>query len=126
MIKFTILLVRKASLTHLQFVDHHRAVHAGLFMSVPVVQQTVRRYVQQHRIDAELPGMPPTRFDGMTELWFDDLDDLARCFTDPEYLERIRPDEESFLDLHACNFIVSSENVVSGAGAQSSSVVYGR
>ena len=112
MIKFTILLVRKASLTHEQFVDHHRSVHAGLFMSIPVVQETVRRYVQQHRIDAALPGMPPTKFDGMTELWFENVEDLGRCFSDPEYLRKVRPDEESFLDLHACDFIVSIENIV--------------
>ena len=113
MIKFTILLTRKPSLTHAEFVEHHRNVHASLFMSVPVVQETVRRYVQQHAIPAELPGMPPVKYDGITELWFDDVDALGRCFSDPEYLARIRPDEESFLDLHACDFIVSTETVVS-------------
>jgi hypothetical protein len=39
-------------------------------------------------------------------------DALGRCFADSEYLRRIRPDEESFLDLHGCDFIVSTENVV--------------
>ena len=112
MIKFTILLVRKPSLTHAKFVEHHKMVHAELFMSVPVVKETVRRYIQQHTIPAELPGMPPTKYDGMTELWFNDVDALARCFSDPEYMARIRPDEASFLDLPACNFIVSTENVV--------------
>ena len=112
MIKFTILLKRKASLTQEEFVDHHRNVHANLFMSVPVVKETVRRYVQQHAIEATLPGMPPTRYDGITELWFDDRDAIGRCFTDPIYLEKIRPDEESFLDLHGCDFIVSTENPV--------------
>ena len=112
MIKFTILLVRRPDLTHEAFARHHKEVHAALFMSVPTVRATVRRYVQQHRIDADLPGMPPPRFDGVTELWFDDVDDLARCFSDPQYLERIRPDEASFLDLHACEFVVSKEHVV--------------
>ena len=112
MIKFTILLTRKPSLTREEFIDHHRNRHAALFMSVPVVQQTVRRYVQQHAIDATLPGMPPTKYDGITELWFDDVDALARCFSDPAYLEKIRPDEDSFLDLHACEFVVPTENQV--------------
>lgn len=91
MVKFTILLVRKPSLMHEQFVEHHRAVHADCFMSVPVVRETVRRYVQEHRIAAELPGMPPTKSDGTTELWFDDLESLGRCFSDPEYVRLIRP-----------------------------------
>lgn len=112
MIKFTILLVRKPSLTHAQFVDHHRDVHAELFMSVPVVKATVRRYVQQHTLPVELPGMPPVKYDGMTELWFDNVEAIGRLFSDPEYLERIRPDEASFLDLERCDFIVSQENSV--------------
>ena len=114
MIKFTILLKRKGTLTQAAFVEHHKTVHAGLFMSIPVVQDTVRRYVQQHAVPVELPGMPPIKYDGITELWFDDLDALGRCFSDPDYLARVRPDEESFLDLHACDFVVSTETVVAG------------
>lgn len=112
MIKFTILLKRKASLSHEQFVNHHKRVHADLFMSVPAVRETVRRYVQQHAMPITLPGLPPVKYDGVTELWFDDVEALGRCFSDAEYLERIRPDEESFLDLQGCDFIVSTENVV--------------
>ena len=112
MIKFTILLTRKPSLTHAQFVDHHRRVHADLFMSVPAVQANVRRYVQQHALPVELPGLPPVKYDGITELWFDDVDSIAKVFTDPVYLERIRPDEASFLDLGRCDFLVSEELLV--------------
>ena len=112
MIKFTILLTRKSGLTHAQFVEHHKTVHAQLFMSVSVVKETVRRYIQQHGIPVELPGMPPVKYDGITELWFDDIEALARCFSDAEYLALVRPDEESFLDLHACDFVVSTENRV--------------
>ena len=112
MIKFTILLRRKVSLTHDAFVEHHKTVHADLFMSIPVVKGTVRRYIQQHTLPVELPGMPPAKYDGITELWFDSVDDLARCFSDPDYMARVRPDEESFLDLHGCDFIVSTENSV--------------
>ena len=112
MVKFTILLVRKPSLSPAEFAEHHRTVHAPLFMSVPVVKETVRRYVQQHAIAAELPGLPPAKYDGITELWFDDVEALARCFSDEQYMARIRPDEESFLDLHACDFVISSETVV--------------
>ncbi len=114
MIKFTILLARKPTLTHAQFVEYHKTVHADLFLSVAVVKDTVRRYVQQHAIAVELPGMPPVKYDGITELWFDDVDALARCFSDAEYLARVRPDEASFLDLHACDFVVSTETAVFG------------
>ena len=112
MIKFSILLKRKASLSHEEFVEHHKGIHAALFMSVPAVKETVRRYVQQHGLPVELPGMPPAKYDGITELWFDDVGALGRCFSDAEYLERIRPDEASFLDLQGCDFVVSTENDV--------------
>lgn len=112
MIKFTILLVRLPTLSHAQFAAHHRDVHAALFMSLPVVQATVRRYVQQHALPIALPGMPPMIYDGITELWFDDVEALGRCFSDPDYLARVRPDEASFLDLHACQFVISEENAV--------------
>ena len=112
MIKFSILLVRKANTTHEQFVKHHREHHADLFMSVGAVKGTVRRYVQEAALSVDLPGMKPNKYDGITELWFDDMAGLQKCFSDPEYVEKIRPDEASFLDLESCDFIVSEENHV--------------
>ena len=112
MIKFSILLKRKPSFTQEQFVDYHRNSHAALFMSVPVVKDTVRRYVQQHALPIELPGMPPPKYDGITELWFDDVEAIRKLFSDDEYMKVIRPDEASFIDLEHCDFIVSDENFV--------------
>ncbi len=112
MIKFTIMMRRKPSLTREAFVEHHKTVHAALFMSVQAVQANVRRYVQQHTLDIALPGMPPAKYDGVTELWFDDVAGIAAVFQDPEYMARIRPDEETFLDLPGCDFLVTAENPV--------------
>ncbi len=81
-------------------------------MSVPIVKTTVRRYVQQHAVEFQMPGLPPANYDGVTELWFDDIEALGRCFSDPEYLDQVRPDEAFFLDLHACDFVVSEETSV--------------
>ncbi len=112
MIKFTILLRRHPSMTHEAFVDHHRKRHAPLFSALPEVRQHVRRYVQCHTVPASLPGLPPVAFDGITELWFDDLSGLEAVFTSEGYMRTIRPDEAQFLDLHGCAFIVSTETVV--------------
>ncbi len=112
MIKFTIILRRKPELSHEQFVEHHRNVHAPLFTSLPEVKQHVRRYVQCHATGDQLPGLLPSNIDGTTELWFDDLAGLAGVFESKPYLELIRPYEASFLDLHACEFLVATENVV--------------
>ena len=112
MIKFTILLRKRSDLTHDEFVEYHKTKHAPLFKSLPEVQQYVRKYVQGHTLSVELPGMPPPAYDGTTELWFDDVDAIAKVFAAPRYLELIRPDEEKFLDLHGCGFLVCSENLV--------------
>ena len=112
MTKFTILLKRHPALSHEQFVEYHKTVHAALFASLPAVRAHVRRYVQQHALPVELPGLPPAKYDGITELWFDDVAGIAALFSDPDYLARIRPDEEKFLDLHGCDFLVTQENPV--------------
>jgi hypothetical protein len=112
LIKFTILLRRKPTLTRLAFIEHHKTVHADIFMSVAAVKVNVRRYVQQHTLDVALPGMPPAKYDGMTELWFDDVAGIAAVFQDAEYMARVRPDEETFLDLPGCDFLVTTENPV--------------
>ncbi len=69
----------------------------------------MRRYVQCHSTGAQLPGLPDNHIDGSTELWFDDPDSLAGIFRSPNYMAMIRPDEEKFLDLHACEFLVGKE-----------------
>lgn len=111
-VKFTILLKRHPAMTPAEFVDYHRHQHAPLFTSLPAVRAHVRRYVQQHPLPLTMPGLPPAKYDGITELWFDDEAGLAALFNDPEYLARIRPDEARFLDLHGCDFLLSRENVV--------------
>ncbi len=112
MVKFTILLKRNPAMTLEQFVDYHRNSHANLFRSLPEAQQYVRRYVQQHPVEGGIPGMPPRIYDGITELWFDNVAGLASLFQSKDYMEKIRPDEEKFLDLAGCQFLLSSENVV--------------
>lgn len=112
MVKFTILLRRKPSMTHAEFVAYHRDRHAPLFCALPAVRQHVRRYVQCHTVPASIPGLPPVRFDGITELWFDDVAALEAVFTSAAYMETIRPDEAQFLDLHGCEFVLSTESVL--------------
>ena len=111
MIKFTIILRRNAKISHEEFVEHHKHTHAALFSSLPEVKEHVRRYVQVHSTGDTLEGMPDSKIDGLTELWFDDLAGLAGVFQSDNYMKTIRPDEEKFLDLHACEFIVGTESI---------------
>ncbi len=112
MIKMTILLRRKPEMTHDEFVAHHRNQHAPLFSALAEVKQHVRCYVQCHATGDPLPGLPDNGIDGTTELWFDNIAGLAGVFQSPNYMATIRPDEEKFLDLHACEFLVGTEHEI--------------
>lgn len=112
MIKFTILLVRRKGLSHEDYVLYHQNNHAPLFAALPEVKEYVRRYVQSYSFQETMPGLPPPIYDGITELWFDTVADIAKVFNSADYMSTIRPDEEKFLDLHACSFLVSTEKVV--------------
>lgn len=112
MVKFIILLRKRQEMSHEEFVAYHKTRHAPLFSSLPEVQQYVRKYVQCHVVSALLPGLPPPQYDGTTELWFDDVDDFGKVFGSERYMQLIRPDEEQFLYLGGCGFLVCQENVV--------------
>jgi uncharacterized protein (TIGR02118 family) len=112
LIKFTAFMRRRPGLTHEQFVAHHREVHAPLFAGLPATRKYVRRYVQSHPIASQVPGFPASTFDGITEIWFDDLTGFHALFRDAEYLQTIRADEESFIDTRNSEMLLTVENPV--------------
>ena len=78
MIKSISLLMRKAGLSHEEFVKHWLEVHAPLAHAVP----GVRRYVQSHIIEERMrPDIPTINvdIDGVAELWYDDRAALERA-----------------------------------------------
>jgi len=48
-------------------------------------------------------------YDGITEIWFNDETDIAKVFGADEYLRVVRPDEENFLALNECGFLITKE-----------------
>jgi EthD protein. len=108
-IKFTTLLIRNPQMSFENFVKHHREKHIKLFSSVPIIQKKVLRYVVSHTISAPVPGFPPQKYDGIVEFWFDNIISMISIFIDRKYLATVRPDEKRFLDLKACDFIITRE-----------------
>jgi hypothetical protein len=47
-------------------------------------------------------------------MWGDSIDDVKRALAEPRYLEVIRPNEEKFLDLPNCVFMVTEEVPMKG------------
>ena len=112
MIKCIVLMRRNPALTHEQMVEYHKKNHAPLFMSVPEVQQNVRRYIQSHPIPAELGGFQAAPFDGITEIWFDDINGFNALLKSDAYLTIIRPDEMKFIDRGNSPIMVTVETPI--------------
>jgi|TARA_B110000196_G_C20637077_1_gene426781 uncharacterized protein (TIGR02118 family) len=109
MIKITIFVVRKAELTFEEFDTYWREKHAPLIKSVTDFSRHVRKYVQSHRAAGDVAFSEAADYDGVAELWFDDVESLNTAFTEPKYMEFIRPDELKFADLERCESIVCEE-----------------
>ncbi len=48
---------------------------------------------------AKAAGRPMLSFDGMSDAYVKDFKTFQDAFKDPEYLEKIRPDELAFIDV---------------------------
>ena len=112
MLKVHILSRRRSDMTHEQYVQHWRDVHAPLFASQPDVKRYVRRYIQCF-ITADKPAGPTLGdTDGIVELWFDDIEAFKAFGNSKSYLEVIKPDEERFTDPKRCEYFFSTERPI--------------
>jgi len=119
MVKLVALLKRRKDLSHEEFLRHWRERHAPLLASLPEFMALLRGYV--HGVPAGALSVDATGggpWDGSAEMWFDSLDAMERAFALPCYAERIRPDEERFLDLAGCAALVVEETRVHPAGGR--------
>lgn len=111
MIKLIILARRKPGTTFEEFDRYWGERHGAVIRSVPEFNRHIRRYVQSHRVPGATSGFPSgvSDYDGVAELWFDDVDSMNRAFAEPRYLEVVRPDELQFADIEACQLLVVHE-----------------
>jgi len=110
-IKLVGFLKRKSGLEPEAFQAHWREKHAPLGSRVP----GLRRYVQNHTRLAGYARRQPL-WDGVVELWFDDVDAFRAAWSSEE-MEPVRADEPAFLDVANCKGLLAREHVVSDAPA---------
>lgn len=107
MIKLTFAVRRRSDIDPVEFHSYWRDQHGPLVRSVQPVLG-IRRYVQTHRLETPLndvlrasrSALEP--FDGVAELWWDDLDALVAATSSPEGSVAARTlleDEVRFIDL---------------------------
>jgi uncharacterized protein (TIGR02118 family) len=98
MIKMTMFLKRRAGLSRKAFIRHHIEVHGPLFRSIPETSEHVLRYIQTHPLEEDVSPVENADFDGTAEIWFDSLAGLRAVLTSQTYIDKVLPDEKTFLD----------------------------
>jgi uncharacterized protein (TIGR02118 family) len=116
MVKVAVMLKRKPGMSAEEFHRYWKDVHGPLVLGVPELMRHFRKYVQSHAINTGLSETPGGSgpYDGLAELWADNLDEVKKAFAEPRYLEIVRPDEHKFLDLANCIFMVTEEVPMKG------------
>jgi uncharacterized protein (TIGR02118 family) len=120
MIKLTFALTRRPEFTRQSFQDYWFNTHAPLVASVRDALR-IRRYVQLHSLPAsesaalrEARG-GPEGFDGVAQLWWESLEDLADASRSPAAAEAGRAlleDERRFIDLERSPLWWGEEKVI--------------
>jgi uncharacterized protein (TIGR02118 family) len=120
MIKLTFALTRRSDFTREAFQAYWIGTHAPLVASVREALR-IRRYVQAHSLPAEAHEAlrasrgGPHEYDGVAELWWDSLEDVAAATADPAGREagaRLLEDERRFIDLSRSPLWWSEEKVI--------------
>lgn len=120
MIKMTFALVRRPEFSRESFQAYWFDHHAPLVASVREALR-IRRYVQLHSLPAELSESlrksrgGPEGYDGVAQLWWDSLEDLAANASDPAAIEagrKLLEDERRFVDLSRSPLWWGEEKVI--------------
>jgi len=111
MIKMNLFLTKRADLTREQFSEYYEKKHWPLLESIPEVKQFAKRYVQQHNIGHVPPGVIAAPYDGISEVWFDSVEDLRRVVGTEAWRNIVYKDNEEFLDTSKTVFMFSEEKI---------------
>jgi uncharacterized protein (TIGR02118 family) len=109
MLKLNILAVRRSGMTRQEFVEYCRDKHAPFFVDQPIVKKTVRRYIQSHPVVDLPPGVPEAPYDGIVQLWFENMAGFLEYIQSPNYQNVIKLDEERFVDHSKIKLLFSEE-----------------
>ena len=106
MIKLVYCFKKKAELSDQEFFDYWKNVHAPIGARIP----GVRRFVQSRRLS--FPGdISAGDFDGMVELWFDNVEALLAARKSQEW-QASTADEQNFIDHSKVAYFVSEEHII--------------
>lgn len=97
-------------MSHQEFLNYRRDIHAPLLLSIPETKQYVRKFVVSTPVQASGYLDPP--YDAMVEAWFSSLEDLNAFYLSDNFVNKVDPDHINFLDVPAAVRLVTEETVV--------------
>jgi len=106
MIKLVYCITKKAGLPDAEFFRYWANIHGPIGARIP----RLRRLVQSHRVSVPGDKYQPD-YDGMAELWFDDMEALLAARQTPEW-KASAEDEENFIDRKKVAYFVSEEHII--------------
>ena len=106
MVKLVYCISKRSDLTDAEFFRYWENVHGPLGARIP----RLRKLVQSRRVTVLCDRHQPD-YDGMAELWFDDVDDLLAARQSPEW-KASSEDEANFIDHNRVAYFVSEERVI--------------
>jgi uncharacterized protein (TIGR02118 family) len=106
MIKVVYCVTKKAGLTDAEFFHYWEKVHGPIGARIP----GLRRLVQSHRL---IVRGEKHDYDGVAELWFNDLEALRAARQSPEW-KASTEDEGNFIDHNKVACFVSEERIIMG------------
>lgn len=118
MIRLTLVLRRRPDMSPEEFARYWLTEHGPLVQSFAGVLG-MRRYVQSHTLRGRLGEMLTNQrgtaeaFDGVADVWFDDLDSLLAAASSPDgsaALNSLLADERRFIDLSASSIMLVEEH----------------
>ncbi|WP_433282874.1 EthD domain-containing protein [Pseudonocardia xinjiangensis] len=104
-------LTRRADFTREQFSDYWTNTHAPLLVSVPEVRKYTIRYVQQHNTGFMPEGLRSAPYDGIIEVWLDNLEAL-QAIASSENWATVLADVENFADTSKTAYLFTTEEVI--------------
>ncbi|KAF2807339.1 uncharacterized protein BDZ99DRAFT_522954 [Mytilinidion resinicola] len=114
LIRISSFIRRKPGVSKEEFYQYWTQVHGPLCTDF-MMRHGVVEYVQAHTTDetkalgaamAKAAGRDMQPWDGFTDAYVRDFATFEDAFKDPEYLEKIRPDELAFIDVETLQMTI--------------------
>lgn len=106
MVKLVYCITKKPGMTDEEFFRYWKDIHGPIGARIP----GLRRLIQSHRVAVVGDKYQPD-YDGMAELWFDNVDALLKARQSQEWKASVE-DEGNFVDHNRVAYLVTEEHTI--------------